>query len=421
MKKLLSKKISKNISWLFFDKLFRASLNFLIIIFLARYLEPEKFGLLSYLLSLLLLFTSASSLGLNPVLVNKFVKTPKNLEIYLANGYFLRFFSSLLSYFLFIVFIIIFHVEFTYTKYSLILGMCLVFKSSEILFSYFESKTLSKKIVISQLYGLLILFILQLIVIYFRLNIDYIIWTFLAEALVVAFFINIFFFSKNFINFKLISMTVCKKLLKLSFPVLFSTISIIVYMRIDQVMIQNMLGNYNVGTYSVSVRLIEAFHFLPKIIIISFLPYLLKISYKSRKLYEKKLINLNFLTIYFSLFLVLLIYFFSDVMVNVFFGINYLESIDLVRLSSISILFVYIGVVNEHWYVNNNLQKYYAINVALGALCNIILNYYLINIYGLKGAVYATIISYMLMIFVFDIFNSKTKHLLLIKYKSFFK
>ena len=128
-------------------------------------------------------------------------------------------------------------------------------------------------------------------------------------------------------------------------------------------MIQNMLGNYNVGTYSVSVRLIEAFHFLPKIIIISFLPYLLKISYKSRKLYEKKLINLNFLTIYFSLFLVLLIYFFSDVMVNVFFGINYLESIDLVRLSSISILFVYIGVVNEHWYVNNNLQKYYAINV----------------------------------------------------------
>ena len=419
MRKLLGKKISGNISWLFFDKLFRASVNFIIIIILARYLEPEKFGLLSYLLSLLFLFTSISSLGLNPILVNRFVKSATNINIYLANGYFLRFLSSFASYFLFIIFISFFHEDMNYIKYSLVLGICLIFKSSEVLFSYFEAKILSKKIVQSQFIGLITLFVLQIIIIKFNLSINYIIWSFLIEAFVVAVFINIFFFSKNSFGLKLINNKISQKLLKQSFPVLFSTISIIVYMRIDQIMIQNMLGNYSVGTYSVSVRVTEAFHFIPKIIIISFLPYLLKLSVIDKKQYEKKLIKYNFLTIYFSFLLTIFIYFFSDLIVSVLFGKSYFESVGLIKIYSLSIIFVYIGVINEHWYVNDNLQKYYAINVTLGAICNIILNYYFINYYGLMGAAYATIITYFLIIFVFDILHTKTKRLLFIKYKSF--
>ena len=76
------------------------------------------------------------------------------------------------------------------------------------------------------------------------------------------------------------------------------------------------------------------------------------------------------------------------------------------------------GVVNEHWYITKNLQKYYAINVFLGALTNIILNYYLIPILGISGAAYSTILTYLLIIFLFDIFHKKTRDLLKIKFRS---
>ena len=86
-----------------------------------------------------------------------------------------------------------------------------------------------------------------------------------------------------------------------------------------------------------------------------------------------------------------------------------------------SIIFVFYGVINEHWYVAKNLQKYYAISVFLGALSNIFLNYILIPKFGIEGAAYATIITYFLIVFVFDHFNKKTRNLLIIKFKSLIK
>lgn len=68
-----------NLSWLLFDKLFRASLNILLSILLARYLGPENFGVLNYLIAFIFLFNAVSSLGMNPVLTNLIVKQKKKI------------------------------------------------------------------------------------------------------------------------------------------------------------------------------------------------------------------------------------------------------------------------------------------------------------------------------------------------------
>ena len=68
-------------------------------------------------------------------------------------------------------------------------------------------------------------------------------------------------------------------------------------MRIDQIMIKEMINEYQLGIYSVAVRYIELYHFIPKIIIVSFLPILLL-----SKKYEIKILNLNRLINKISLF-----------------------------------------------------------------------------------------------------------------------
>jgi len=99
----------------------------------------------------------------------------------------------------------------------------------------------------------------------------------------------------------------------------------------------------------------------------------------------------------------------------------YIDSISSTKILSLSIIFVFFGVTNEHWYVSNNLQKYYAIYVFLGAIVNALLNYILIIKFGIEGAAYATVITYILIIFVFDSLNKKTRSLLKIKFNSLFK
>ena len=74
-----------------------------------------------------------------------------------------------------------------------------------------------------------------------------------------------------------------------------------------------------------------------------------------------------------SLILIFIILFSSDFFTRYLFGYEYVESIYTTNVLSFSLIFVYFGVVNEHWYITKKLQKYYAFYVFLGALLNIIL------------------------------------------------
>ena len=414
MKIFRSKKTKYNFSWLVFDKFARASLNFLLFIFLARYLGPQEFGILNYLLALVFLFTSLSSLGINPVLTNILIKNKrKTNNSIISNSYILRFFSSLFGYLIFILFIIYLHGKNVYLSYSIIIGLSIIVKSYEVLFSYFESKSLSKYIVISQTISLVIVFSLIVSFLYLEFDIKYIYYCFLVDSLITLFLINIFFFKKerNFLfnlDFRKIY-----KIIHKSFPVLLSIISIVIYMRIDQVMINLLLSEKDVGIYSVSVRIVEMFHFIPKIIMVSYLPILL-IS----KNYTFELIKINSLLFKISILFIFFIFVLSKYITSILFGEIYMESVLTTILLSISLIFVFFGVANEHWYISKNLQKYYALNVFIGAITNIILNYFLIPSFGISGAAYSTILTYLLIIFLFDIFNKKTRVLLKLKYKS---
>ena len=414
MKIFRSKKTKYNFSWLVFDKFARASLNFLLFIFLARYLGPQEFGILNYLLALVFLFTSLSSLGINPVLTNILIKNKrKTNNSIISNSYILRFFSSLFGYLIFILFIIYLHGKNVYLSYSIIIGLSIIVKSYEVLFSYFESKSLSKYIVISQTISLVIVFSLIIFFLYLEFDIKFIYYCFLVDSLITLFLINIFFFKKerNFL-FNLDFRNIYKIIYK-SFPVLLSIISIVIYMRIDQVMINLLLSEKDVGIYSVSVRIVEMFHFIPKIIMVSYLPILL-IS----KNYTFELIKINSLLFKLSILVIFFIFALSKYITSILFGEIYMESVLTTILLSISLIFVFFGVANEHWYISKNLQKYYALNVFIGAITNIILNYFLIPSFGISGAAYSTILTYLLIIFLFDIFNKKTRVLLKLKYKS---
>jgi len=416
--KLFNKKKFKiNLSWLVFDKLFRASLNIFLSIILARNLGPEKFGILNYLLAFLFLFTSISSLGMNPVLTNMIIKKKNNNHnIFIINAYYFRFIFSLINYLIFVLLIYLINNDKIYFDYSLIIGIGIILKSCEVFFSYFEAKSLSKYIVISQLIGLISSFIFILYIIINDLDFIYIYYALILDSLIVFILINILYFLKSNNFIVKINLINIKNIILKSFPILISAISIILYMRIDQIMINAILDEYNLGIYSVSVRYIEIFHFIPKIIIISLLPILL-IS----KNYNLNLLKLNSIIFKLSLLIIVFVLISSDYLIPYIFGKLYIGSITSTKILSFSIIFVFYGVINEHWYVSKNLQKLYATNVFLGAIINIILNYFLINYFGIDGAAYSTLITYLLIIFAFDYSNKKTRNLLKLKFKSLIK
>ena len=69
-------KIFENIGWLFFDKILRMGFGLLIGVWIARYLGPEQFGLLSFAIALTWLFGAVSTLGLPEIVVRDLIREP---------------------------------------------------------------------------------------------------------------------------------------------------------------------------------------------------------------------------------------------------------------------------------------------------------------------------------------------------------
>ena len=73
-------------------------------------------------------------------------------------------------------------------------------------------------------------------------------------------------------------------------------------------------------------------------------------------------------------------------------------------------VFVSLGVVSSHWLVAENLEIHALLRSFYGAILNISLNWYLIPIYGITGAAYATLITQLFVAYIFFGFSKHTRH-----------
>ncbi len=131
-----------------------------------------------------------------------------------------------------------------------------------------------------------------------------------------------------------------------------------------------------------------------------------------------KFIKLN---IFISILISLFVFLFSKTIVITLFGADYIESVQVINIYIWTTVLVSIGVISSQWYIVSNTQKYNFIYIFLGAIVNIILNYYLIPIYGPNGAAIATILTYSFVTIFFDLLSSKTRDLFKIKMMIFKK
>ena len=69
-------KIVDNIGWLFFDKILRMGVGLFVGVWIARYLGPEQFGLLSFAIAFVGLFGAIATLGLQGIVVRDIVRDP---------------------------------------------------------------------------------------------------------------------------------------------------------------------------------------------------------------------------------------------------------------------------------------------------------------------------------------------------------
>ncbi|TQD24055.1 flippase [Methanolobus vulcani] len=412
------KKYFVNTSWLFFEHIVRLSVALFVSVYVARYLGPDNYGLLNYSISFVGLFSVIATLGLDQIVIRELVKDRSKRDFILGTTFLLKILGAFL-----VLILLAIGIQFTsndsFTNLLIfIIAAGTLFQSINVIDFYFQSRVQSRFIVQVKFWSIMGISLLKIYSIHIEAPLLWFAFLVLVENIILALGFFMIYKSNGLsvLSWKF-DMNLAKLFLKNSWPLIFSSIFVTFYIRIDQVMINEILDSKAVGIYASAVKLSEAWYFVPMIISSSLYPAIIEAKKISEDLYYTRLQQLYDLLAIIAIVIILPVTILSDWIIIVLYGQEYIGAGTVLSIHIWAGLFVFLGVARGKWILAENLQTYTFLYTFLGALSNVILNLYMIPLYGINGAAFATLISQFVSVIVvpFIIKETRTSVFMLIK------
>jgi O-antigen/teichoic acid export membrane protein len=385
-----------NTGWQFADSILRMGVGLLVGVWVARYLGPEQFGMLNYALAFVALFAAFSTLGLDDIVVRDVIRNPASKEETLGTAFFLKLVGSAIAFSAIMGSILLLNPDDSLNHWLVgIIASGTFFQSLGVIELWFNSQVQAKYIVFARSSAFILTSVIKVSFILFKAPLIAFAWVATFELAVGAAGLAIAYRSRgHYFRAWRASLKMAKSLLSDSWPLFFSGIVIMVYMRIDQVMLGEMTGSAEVGIYSAAVRLAEPWAFFPMLIFWSVYPAIVIARETNEKLLYERLQKLyNFMTL--SAYTIAIpISFFSDWLIGTLFGEVYARAGNMLALLIWTNVFTNLEIARSSFLSSMNWTKLHFVTVFLGCLLNIGLNLLLIPEHGGMGAVVASLISY---------------------------
>lgn len=412
--------ITKNISWLVGDKLIRLTLGLFVSGLLARVLGPEMFGRLNFAVALIAIFIPIATFGSEGIIVRELVRAKLSMNAVLGSAFYLRLALGFIAFILCNL-LVLFVSEPNQEIYALtlIIGSSLVFQAFDIFDCFFQSRVMSKYTVIARGIGFFIASIIRIVILLTYPDIFLISITYLIEVVLSA-VIQLYFGAVEgvFVSKLQPKLKEVGLILLDSWPLAISGLSIMMYMRIDQIMIASMVGEEQLGQYSAALRFSETLYFLPSIFLVSFMPKIQMAFERSKKEYFhllQKFFNWIVLAAYIVSISLTLV---SSQLIHIVFGAGYEQAAAILSVHVWTLVFVYLGVAQNAWIIPNNKTKFALIETIVAAVSNVVLNLYLIPKYQALGAAIATLVSQFLASYITWAYNKETRKIMGLMTKS---
>lgn len=388
--------VISNTGWLFADNILRMGVGLLVGVWIARYLGPEQYGHLSYAIAFTALFSSVASLGLDGIVIRNIVRDPSCKDETLGTAFVLKFIGGSTTFLLTIGSILFLHPGNHLTHWLVaIIAAGTIFQAFDTIDFWFQSQVQSKHTVLAKNVAFILCSMAKVVLIIAEAPLIAFAWIALIEIMAGSAGLVIAYKSKgNHLREWLASLEKARWLLKDSWPLIFSGVATVVYMRIDQVMLGEMIGNEEVGVYSAAVRLAEVWYFIPLAVVSSVFPSIVEAKATSEQLFYQRLQKLYGAMVLLAYAVAVPITFLAGPIVRFLFGEEFSRSGLMLSVLIWAGLFTNLGIARSSFLTTMNWTKVHFLTVFAGCLINVSLNYLLIPEYGGMGAVIASCIAY---------------------------
>ncbi len=389
------KQIVSNIAWAFSGKIVSLLSVLLVGILVARYLGPAQYGLLNYVISYVTIFTIISGFGLDDIEVREMSKTDAPVPVIIGTGLRLRIVFATVAYGLIVVTLIMHHPDKKTATFVLIYGLSVFPACANTIKNYFVSQLKNKHIVQSEIARTVVCSLFKLLLLHFKASL---LWFIIASAFDV-FVVSIGYYLSLRKHCREISIgsfdrKVCRMIIIESFPLMLSSSAIIIYQRIDQVMIGNMVDDMSVGYFATANRFSDLVVFVPIVICQTLTPLLVKAKdSKTASQYTGAAVSFIGIITWTSIILAVIVTLLSAPLISLTFGKEYLAAIPILQIMAWKAVGTALSSTSGQLIIIDGKQRYAALRNLLGCVTCILLNLLLIPRYGAIGSAVVTIFT----------------------------
>lgn len=405
-------RIISNIGWLFFDKILRLSSGLVVGVWLARYLGPDQFGDLNYVMAFVAMFIAIAELGLASIVVRELTINPRDSSVILGSAALMQLIGACVGIMLIFFVITVLRPPNDSLRLLIVLySLTLTFKATEVVRYWFESQVQSRYVVWVENIVFVSITIVKAWLIYGQASLQAFIWLSIVEAAMIAIaLLSIYQLKTGELFGWRPQLKYVQHLIKQSWPLLLAGLSVTLYTRLDVIMLQEMANTREVGLYAAATKLSEVLYLIPVVIIASISPVLIKLQKSDNNEFLFLLRRLYFILSWAAISLSLVFSLFSDPLIHLIFGLDFVGAGPILAVHVWASLAVFLGVASSQYLLVNQLQKVALYRTLLGLICNAILNFFTIPTMGALGAAMSTLIAYFLATYALVFFSATRKH-----------
>jgi len=382
--------VINNSAWLLFEKSFRLVSVFLVNAYIARYLGPDQYGVLAYLLNLVALLWGITNLGADSIAVRELSVNKKNQ--FLSTLFIARIASGTLLYGLSFFVVSNINGPEKINIYWAIAGFAIIIQAGEVIDLKYQSELKSKYTAKSKIIALVLSSILKIVFIKTEMPlIAFVIANLIEYALFISALAFTYAASNKIDIFEGVSIKIGKKIIAESWPVIISGVGTYLYWKSDVLILSNVIGSTAVGLYAAATTLSQLATNLPTIIMVSMLPYLSKINRENSAQFNRLFGVILLYGWGLSIVIAILMFSFASQIVNVIYGVSFRESIEIFEVHVFTLIPITIGIITSTWITINRKINYLLFKAIAGAIFCPVANIILIQKYGVIGAAWSAL------------------------------
>lgn len=408
-----------NFSWLFFGRIYSIIIGMLLNVLMVRYLGPNRNGVYNYAISYVAIFSGISLMGIENVITKEFKRGVRKTDDIMVSSILIRCVGCLLSFVLLLVSFYVFQIESSRIWLILISALPCIANVFGGVTGWFYAQSQTKYIAISQAVAHTVCTILKIILVVLKKDVQSFLVVTATETFIVLALEWHYFAKEKRISFTYQKST-CKYLFMQGLPIIIGSIAHIIFMKVDQLMIGEMLGDYELGIYSVAVRIAELWYFIPTMAVSVLLPNLVDLKEKNKEMflrYLQKYMSIMVLIGYLAGFLTTL---FAKPIILVLYGQEYISAAPILSIYIWAGIFINMSELRGSYFVIMEYTHYSLWCNLIGAATNIFFNFFLIPLVGSTGAAVATLLSYALYAYISTFFIKNMRSMGKIQTKALF-